>query len=359
MNETARNAIRQTMHEVMEAARMPGIVVVVAGNMAGAEDLLIGEDAGGRPLTHDSLFPVASVTKLATALAVLRLVDRNDLALDDTLAAHLPEAAAAQPTLRDLLSHTSGLAYDLPEDAAPYDKGLSWPALAQACLGVMARSVPRTRVEYSNIGYGLLALVVERRTGLAFPQALRQLVLEPLGVEAYLGDEPPRAPVLLSGVRGAGAGTELEIFNSAFWRGLGLPWSGLLTTTGGAMRLIQAFGGRPPGFLSTGLLDEATRNQVGDLECRLFGLIPWQRCHWGLGPELRDGKTPHWTPPEASPRSFGHAGQSGCVVWADPAAGLAWAILGTRTADNGWLLKQAPRIGATILKHHAMRQDTP
>lgn len=359
MNETARSAIRQTMREVMKAARMPGILVAVAADMASTEHLLIGEDAGGRPLTHDSLFPVASVTKLATALAVLRLVNRNDLALDDALAAHLPEAAATQPTLRDLLSHTSGLAYDLSEDVAPYDRSLRWPAPAQACLQATARSRPHTRVEYSNISYGLLALVVERQTGLDFPQALRQLVLEPLGVEAYLGDEPPRAPVLLSGVRGAGAGTEFEIFNSAFWRGLALPWSGLLTTAGGAMTLIQAFGHTPPGFLSAELRGEATRNQVGDLECRLFGLVPWQRCHWGLGPELRDGKSPHWTPPEASPLSFGHAGQSGCVVWADPAAGLAWAILGTRTADNGWLLKHAPRIGTTILEHHAIRQDTP
>ena len=40
---------------------------------------------------------------------------------------------------------------------------------------------------------------------------------------------------------------------------------------------------------------------------------------------------------------------SGCVAWADPAADVAWAILGTRTADNGWLVRYAPRLGAAIL----------
>jgi CubicO group peptidase (beta-lactamase class C family) len=312
----------------------------------------VGNDAGGVPLAEDTLFPVASITKLATALAVLRLVEDGRLDLDDPLHTHLPEAVAAvgDVTIRTLLCHTSGLPYDLSEEEAPYRPGLTWPDLAQACLQVKQRRDANIRVEYSNVGYGLLALVVERQSGLAFPEALSRLVTAPLGVEAYLGTEPPRAPARLTGMRGADVGTDLEIFNSVFWRSLALPWSGLIATTGGALALMRAYQGSPAGFLRPQILAEATRNQVGDQDCSLFGLIPWQRCHWGLGPEIRNGKTPHWTPVEAGATSFGHAGQSGCVVWAEPSTAVTWAIMGTRTADSGWLLKQAPRIGAAILK---------
>jgi CubicO group peptidase (beta-lactamase class C family) len=344
--------IRATVEEVMARARVPGIVVVVARAEADIARLIVGSDTGGVPLAEDTLFPVASITKLATALAVLRLVADGRLDLDDPLHTHLPDAVAAVGgvTIRTLLCHTSGLPDDLPDGMAPYRQGLTWPDLARACLQVPQRREANTRVEYSNVGYGLLALVVERRSGLAFPEALRSLVTDPLGVEAYLGTEPPRAPARLTGMRGADVGTDLESFNSVFWRSLALPWSGLITTAGGALALMRAFLGIPAGFLGPQLLAEATRNQVGDLDCSLFGLIPWQHCHWGLGPEIRNGKTPHWTPVEASATSFGHAGQSGCVVWAEPSMAVTWAIMGTRTADNGWLLKQAPRIGAAILK---------
>ena len=72
------------------------------------EYLAAGTDAREHPLNADTLIPVASVTKLATALAALRLADADKLKLDDPLALCLPEAAAAQEgvTLRRLLSHT-------------------------------------------------------------------------------------------------------------------------------------------------------------------------------------------------------------------------------------------------------------
>ena len=347
MNEAIESAVAKTI----ELAQVPGMALAVARRGQPVEHLYRGADAEGAPIQSDSLFPIASITKLAVALTVLRLVDRGNLAIDDPLAAHLPEAAAAQPgvTLRKLLCHTSGLPADVAPAAAPYHFGLSWPKLARACLERPLQAPPDTRVEYSNVGYGLLAIVVERKTAQPFATALARLVLEPLGIEGYLGVEPPRAPARLAGIHGKHAGTDLEAYNSAFWRSLALPWCGLLTTVDGALSLVQAFDGYPSGFLRPETLAEATRNQVGDLSCKLFGLIPWAHCHWGLGPEIRDAKKPHWAPPEASSASFGHAGQSGCLAWSDPAAGVAWAYFGARTADSGWLLKRAPAIGSAIL----------
>ena len=343
--------LQQAIHDVMAAGHVPGMAVLIARGHRPVEQHWLGVDGAGNPVRPDSLFPVASVTKLAVALAILRLVDDDRLRLDDGLAQHLPDAAAAVPgvTLRTLLCHTSGLPLDVSQAAAPYAKGLDWPRLADTCRQLPLSRPPNTQVEYSNAGYGLLALIVEGITGLPFAAALERLVFAPLGIEAYLGVEPPRAPLLLAGVRRPTAGTDVEVFNSAFYRSLALPWAGLLTTADGALALVRAFYDRGDAVLHPETRAEAVRNQTAELDCRLFGLIPWEHCHWGLGPELRDHKTPHWAPPEASAASFGHAGQSGCLVWADPRAGVAWALLGTRVADNGWLLRRAAALGTAII----------
>jgi CubicO group peptidase (beta-lactamase class C family) len=347
INQNVRNAVE----EVLRGAQVPGIVLAVARGERPVEVLAIGADAQGRPLARNTLFPVASITKLATALAVLRLADQGALTLDDQLSEHLPEAVAAQHgvTIRALLCHTGGLPIDVADALAPYAPGLDWRKLCSACLETPLETPPDTRVQYDNVGYGLLAAVVERRTNQGFADALRDLVLNPLGVEGYLGAEPPRAVATLADVRGRQRGGELEPFNSAFWRSLALPWAGLLTTAEGALALVRAFQGQPADFLRPETRVEAIRNQTGDLAGGFVKPLYWSPCPWGLGPDLRGDKTPHWAPAEAGPDSFGHSGASGCLAWAAPSAGIAWALLGARTADNGWLLRRAPAIGAAIV----------
>ena len=77
--------MRRAVEEAIQIGRIPGMVVAVARGQAPVEYLAIGADALGRPLAHDALFPVASITKLATALAVLRLAEDGALTLDDQL----------------------------------------------------------------------------------------------------------------------------------------------------------------------------------------------------------------------------------------------------------------------------------
>lgn len=349
MSELERGAIAAALAD----GRVPGAVVAWARGDREPELLVVGVDADGRALDEWTLFPVASITKLATALAVLRLTGRGALALDDGLGRWTPWAAAAadeRVTIRRLLSHTAGLPLDLAPELAPYRPGLDWPGLGRACLATELAREPGTYVQYSNTGYGLLALVVEAAADRPFPDAVGELVLGPLGVEGYLGAEPPRAPVRLADVRGRHAATELEPYNSAFSRSLGAPWGGLVTDARGALTLVRAFLGHPSDFLDAGVRAEATSNQAGDLPGGMARPLVWERCPWGLGPELRGAKSPHWSPPSASAASFGHAGASGSLAWAEPALDLAWVILGTRTADSGWLLRQGAAIGDALLK---------
>lgn len=344
-----QEAVRTAAEDVLRARSVPGMVIAVAFGDGAPEHLVLGADADGRPLATESLLPIASITKLATALAILRLAADGTLGLDDPLQHHLPDAAAAQHgvTLRALLCHTAGLPPDLPEGAAPYELGLDWPTLARACLATPPIRPPWTRVQYSNLGPGLLAVIVERRTKRAFREALGELVLAPLGIEGYLGAELPRPPARIGGELGAHADTDLEPFNSAFWRSLALPWGGMLSTAAGALSLARAFAGKPAGFLPPTLLAEATHDQTGGLGGGFWEPLEWPRCQWGLGVELRGAKMPHWTPPSASPRSFGHAGASGCLAWSDPDAGVTWAMLGTRTFEDWWTAW--PEIGDAVL----------
>jgi len=342
-------SVRAAAEEILGEGLAPGLAIALARGDHAPEALAFGADAGGRPLAPDTLFPVASITKLATALAVLRVVADGAVGLDDPLARHLPDAAAAADgvSIRSLLSHTAGLPPDVAPGSVPYAPGLDWPALARACLATALDHPPRTRVAYSNLGPGLLAVVVERLTGRDFPAALQYLVLGPLGAEGYLGAEPPRPPARVGGELGEHAGTDLEPYNCAFWRSLALPWGGLLTTAAGALALVRAFAGFPSGFLPPALLAEATRDQAEGLGGGFWEPLVWKSCAWGLGVELRGDKTPHFAPAEASPTSFGHAGASGCLAWADPSTGVAWAMLGPRTYESWW--HRWPAIGAAVL----------
>lgn len=346
---TAQPDLEAVLRAALAEHGVAGAVLACARPGRDVTTLALGADAAGVPLTADTFFPVTSITKLATALAVLRLVAAGSLDLDDAVERHLPGAAAADHgiTLRRLLSHTSGLPFDLPAGAAPYAPGLDWPALGRACLATPPRWAPRTRVVYSNVGVGLLALLVERVTAAPFATALAEQVLAPLGIVGYLGAEPPRVPARIQGTGGGQAGAPLEPINSRFWRALALPWGGLVTDAAGALALVRAFAGQPAGFLPDTVVAEATHDQAAGLGGGMYGLPQYERCPWGLGVELRGDKTPHYTSPQTAPNSFGHVGGSGCIAWADPATGVAWALLSTQVLYRWW--QAWPAIGAAVL----------
>lgn len=134
----------------------------------------------------DTVFHIASDSKVFTAAAVCRLAERGRLGLDDPLAKHIPEMRAAHPdiTLRHLLQHTSGLrdqwsllamAGWRPEDLVSQDQ----------VLRLLARQrelnfPPGTQQQYSNSGYTLLAEVVARVSGVSFDAFLAREFFEPL-----------------------------------------------------------------------------------------------------------------------------------------------------------------------------------
>jgi beta-lactamase class C len=341
---------------------VPGVSILVARGGEVVGRVVYGADANGVPLREDTIFPLASASKLAWGIAVLRLVEQGRLALDDPLARHLPEAGAARAgvTLRALLSHTSGLPLEFGPGQVTYGPGLDWPAMAEACLATTLAHEPGTRVQYSNIAYGLLGLVVERATGMDVRTAIERLVIDPIGAEAYVGRPGPRPHATVMDIDSPFVGTDLEPFNSAFHQHLVQPWASVYATADGLLALLQVYAGRRPDLLRPESVAAARADQTHGLGGGFATADPfvgfnrsksiaWPHCAWGLAVELRGDKRPHWTPGAASPESFGQVGSSGCIAWHDPARDVSWVMLGPRTTDNGWILRYGGLVGTAAL----------
>jgi CubicO group peptidase (beta-lactamase class C family) len=191
-------------------------------------------------------------------------------------------------TFRHLLAHASGL---------PFDEG-----------GPIAR--PAERRIYSNVGFDTAAALVAERAEMPFAE-------------------------YFDGVW-AGSGIALE----------GPASSGATGTLADLLALASEL--QQPQRLAPETLAEATTVQFPGLDGVLPGFGRQTPNDWGLGFELRDHKSPHWTGSRNSPRTFGHFGRSGTFLWVDPEAGIALACLTDRPFGD-WAAEAWPRLSDDVL----------
>lgn len=148
--------------------------VIVWGETLGVADAATGEEA-----TPDHQYRIGSITKTFTAVAVMQLRDAGKLDLDDPLDVHLP-GAPHRPTIRRLLSHSSGLQREPPGDVwetMRFAEGEEFLASIADAEQVLA---PGAHFHYSNLAFALLGEVVARISGKTWEEYLRARVLEPL-----------------------------------------------------------------------------------------------------------------------------------------------------------------------------------
>ncbi|MFD3539306.1 serine hydrolase domain-containing protein [Streptomyces sp. NPDC058662] len=230
-------------------------------------------------------FALASVTKPLTAYAALVAYEEGAIELDEPAG---PEGS----TIRHLLAHTSGLAFDEHRAAAP----------------------PGQRRMYSNAGFEVLGDHIAKATGIPFAEYLHQAVFEPLGMTATTLDGSP-AKDGVSTVR------DLARFAAE----------------------LQA-----PRLLDVRTVAEATSVVQPGLAGVLPGYGHQSPNDWGLGLEIRDGKSPHWTGASSSPRAFGHFGQAGTFLWVDPDARAACVVL-TDRPFGPWAVAAWPQFTDAVL----------
>jgi CubicO group peptidase (beta-lactamase class C family) len=249
-----------------------------------AAALLRGVDVVAQEGDATRVFRWASVTKLVTALAVLVAAEEGALDLDEPAG---PEGS----TVRHLLAHASGLPFE----------------------GERPISGPGERRIYSNRGFEVLGEQLAARADMPVGDYLAGAVLEPLGMKADLRGSPA-----------AGLHGSLE---------------DLILLA----RELQA-----PTVIASETLDEATTVAFPGLDGVLPDFGRQSPNDWGLGLELRDGKSPHWTGSRNSARTFGHFGGSGTFLWVDPDAGLALACLTNREFGE-WAKKAWPTLSDAVL----------
>jgi CubicO group peptidase (beta-lactamase class C family) len=201
-----------TLSVRMATLRVPGVSVAVIhhGKLEWARGIGVTK-VGGGPVTPDTLFQAASISKPITALAVLRLVDAGELNLDTDVNEYLKSwkipdnefTAKSRITLRELLSHTAGITVP---GFGGYVSGEPLPTLLQTLNGELPANSPPIRVDtlphtmwrYAGGGYVILRQVLEDVTGLPFAEFLRDTVLSPMGMTHSAFQQPLSDPALAS-----------------------------------------------------------------------------------------------------------------------------------------------------------------
>jgi CubicO group peptidase (beta-lactamase class C family) len=237
-------------------------------------------------------FALASVTKPLVARAAHIAIEEGVLDLD---------TAAGPPgsTVRHLLAHASGLAMHSDKPMAE----------------------PGKRRIYSNYGFQVLAEAVQDKSGIEFGRYLHEAVFEPLSMADSRLD---------GGAEAAGYGAMSTVAD-------------LVRFAGDLLR---------PMTVAPLTHTEATTVQFPGLDGVLPGFGVQRPNDWGLGLEIRDAKSPHWTGSKNSAGTFGHFGQSGTFLWADPAADLALVVLTDRAFDD-WTRSRWPELSDTVVAEFA------
>jgi CubicO group peptidase (beta-lactamase class C family) len=170
----------------MERQKVPGVAVAIVkqGEVLLAKGYGLANVEHRVPVRPETVFQSGSVGKMFTAAAVLLLVDEGKLALDDSIAKHLPAAPAAwRPiTIRHLLTHTSGIP-DYPEGAFDFRRDYTEDQFARTALGLPLEFPPGARYNYSNTAYDLLGVIVHKISGRFYGDLLHERVFAPLGMK--------------------------------------------------------------------------------------------------------------------------------------------------------------------------------
>ena len=240
----------------------------------------------------ERVFELASVTKPLVARAAHIAIEEGVVELDTP-------AGPPGSTIRHLLAHASGLAMHSDR--------------------VLAK--PGTRRMYSNYGFTVLAQTVEAESGIEFGGYLAEAVCEPLGMATTR---------LNGGAKAAGFGATSTVADLAAFAG----------------DLLR------PSTVSAQLHGEATTVQFPGLDGVLPGYGVQRPNDWGLGFEIRDAKSPHWTGARNSARTYGHFGQAGGFIWADPEAKLALVVLTDRDFGD-WALPLWPVLADAVISECA------
>jgi len=340
-------AARAVLERAAAGRAFPGAVAEVGTAEAPVWQHALGRLSYGpeaAATTRETIFDLASLTKvLSTAAIAMRQTEQGTLGLDDPVSAVLPawsDALYDRVTLRDLLSHASGLPAHLPL----FERHAGPEAFATAISATPPAYTPRTSSIYSDLGFILLGCVLERTAPL--PSQFDAL-LRAMGLVTDLQFHPPSqwrartAPTREDPWRGRLLVGEVDDDN-AWALGGAAGHAGLFGTAEAvgayARHLLQILDGRTGVVRRDTLLTFITRRADVPGSSRALGwdtMLPTSSCGTRM-----------------SPRAFGHTGFTGTTLWIDPDRGVYVVLLTNRihpTPDNDEILRVRPAFHDAVM----------
>ena len=296
--------------------------------------------SGSRPVEPDSVFLLASITKPVTVCALMILVERGLVSLEDPVNKYLPEFTGGdrgKVLVRHILSHSSGLPDMVRENVSLRRAHAPLSEFVKAGFTTPLIYSPNQGFGYQSLGTLFAGEIVERIAGKRLRDFEREEIFEPLGMNKSslgIGTIPLEDIVRHRTAKPPYSEAEKSYgSNSAYWRELGAPWGGMYSTTHDLAILLQTFlnGGEYAGYrlFSPATVELMTSDQNQSV-----------KAPWGLGWALRDSPVWNLFGEICSSRTFGHVGVTGTTAWADPERDLLCVILTNELVEGGSFLRR-------------------
>ena len=316
----------------VEKGVFPGGQYVIGNTNEILEEDCFGTLDGSHPVQKDSLYDLASLTKVVTSIAVMRLLQQGLLCMEDTLSEFLPDIDSFYPTyqgvdkgtitLLQIMTHTSKLhgPIQLFRSCDTEEK------LIKAILATPSRDVHAAPVEYSCCGFILLKKVIEVITGMSLDKAFNSLIFEPLGMENVMFNPPASlldniAPTEFCRWRNKIVRGEVHDENALVMGGISGN-AGLFASAREVAKLARMLltgkDGKGGDFLSPFIIKEMTKDHTKGLNLAR-----------GLGLQIKRGPGTHMGD-LFSDGSFGHTGFTGTCMFVDPYRELFTVLLANR-----------------------------
>ena len=327
----ALDSLKPLVRGFAQREEIPGgvLLLVHRGKIVFWEAFGYADPDDKKPFKKDTVVFLASTTKPIAATAIMTLVDEGILALDDPVSRYLPEfktllledgSTTTAPTIRQLLSHTSGWSgnQEMSSDGtdACRDVSLTMKESAALIAGDKLLARPGQRFSYGPLSFQVAGRAAEVSSGKSFDQLIQQKVFLPLGMTDTTFRPTPEQGERVAGIfRQTPWGGLLNLFRYDFDQEIRLPRvaAGLYSTARDVAVFLQmnlnkgTYGGCR--VLSADSVAEMQKHQIGDAE---IGNTPGNVNSYGLG-WIRKDRSDSETTTRVS-----HGGLFGTVGWIDP-----------------------------------------
>ena len=290
-------------------------------------------------VTSESIFLIASPTKPFVAIAAMMLLEQGKLQLDQRVQRYLPDfRSGGKESIRliHLLTHTSGLPDMLPNNEQLRQAHAPLSEFMKHVYKVDLVAAPGTCVHYQSKGILALAVIIEKITGMPLSEYLETQIFAPLnmantalGIPDSWHSTEQLDKMTWSQVDEHSAATDWG-WNSLYWRRLGAPWGGLLSSAHDlgsfCQHLLEINQGRQ-GIISPQSLSAMTSNQLTNFPALTESVV--RTTPWGLGWQLNWPGHPRGFGSLLPREVFGHWGATGTMLWLDPTRNVYGVVLTT------------------------------